>query len=417
MTAYFLIQMAARMNLSITVDLFEKKDFSELGPKGCNHCGGIISESLIQMLAMEGVVLPYSVVQRGIEAYVVHADGRRVKITAPSNETRIASVYRGSGPKGAEGITWLGFDDYMLKVVIASGGNLIRSAVNRVELRGDMPVIHTDTREYGPYDLVVGAVGMNIKSQQLFDNIVGAEKPDTLRCYISELHLGAEKVRNLLGGAMHVFIQDIEGVEFSAIVPKKEYATICLLGDIDRDNVMEFLGSDDVQALFASDPDLLAKSCNCLPTINVNGLKRPFADRVALIGDCGVTRLFKDGIGAAYRHSKALASTVVFNGVSDGDFAAHYLPALKKMRRDNNIGKFLFVLVGIINGSKLLRRAAIAMAAREQGTPGGARDMTFLMWNIFTGSAPYQEIGARCLKPQFILRYLGHVVKSLFVST
>jgi len=37
------------------VDIYESKNFQQTGPAGCNMCGGIISESLVQVLATEGM--------------------------------------------------------------------------------------------------------------------------------------------------------------------------------------------------------------------------------------------------------------------------------------------------------------------------------------------------------------------------
>ena len=64
--SYFLLGMAEAVDLRVTVDIYEPRHFTHSGPAGCNHCGGIISESLVQILATEGISLPPSVVQRGI---------------------------------------------------------------------------------------------------------------------------------------------------------------------------------------------------------------------------------------------------------------------------------------------------------------------------------------------------------------
>jgi 2-polyprenyl-6-methoxyphenol hydroxylase-like FAD-dependent oxidoreductase len=58
--SYFLLDMAARIGMDVHVDIYEPQDFSRFGPAGCNHCGGIISESLVQILATEGINLPSS---------------------------------------------------------------------------------------------------------------------------------------------------------------------------------------------------------------------------------------------------------------------------------------------------------------------------------------------------------------------
>src|SRR3972149_6769693 len=63
--AYFALTFAPRMDLDLRVGIFEPRDFTKPGPAGCNMCGGIVSESLVQLLALEGIDLPPTVVPRG----------------------------------------------------------------------------------------------------------------------------------------------------------------------------------------------------------------------------------------------------------------------------------------------------------------------------------------------------------------
>src|SRR5512139_3307879 len=46
--SYFLLEMASRVGIDLSVDMIERKSFDAAGPAGCNMCGGIISESLVQ---------------------------------------------------------------------------------------------------------------------------------------------------------------------------------------------------------------------------------------------------------------------------------------------------------------------------------------------------------------------------------
>src|SRR5512141_3277370 len=66
--SYFLFEMAERIGMELAVDIYEPRDFTKTAPQGCNMCGGIISESLVQLLATEGITLPSTVVQRGIDS-------------------------------------------------------------------------------------------------------------------------------------------------------------------------------------------------------------------------------------------------------------------------------------------------------------------------------------------------------------
>jgi len=65
--SYFLLDMTQRLGIDVGLDIYDPRDFAVIGPTGCNMCGGIISESLVQVLAAEGVNLPTTVVQRGVD--------------------------------------------------------------------------------------------------------------------------------------------------------------------------------------------------------------------------------------------------------------------------------------------------------------------------------------------------------------
>ena len=51
--SYFLLEMARDADVDVHLDIYEPRDFSQPGPAGCNMCGGIVSESLVQVLAAE----------------------------------------------------------------------------------------------------------------------------------------------------------------------------------------------------------------------------------------------------------------------------------------------------------------------------------------------------------------------------
>ncbi|MFQ5943877.1 MAG: hypothetical protein ACE5JF_10010 [Anaerolineales bacterium] len=111
--SYFLLNAAGLIGLGLHVDIYEPRDFSNTGPSGCNMCGGIISESLVQMLSSEGIILPPTIVQRGIESYMLHTDVGTVRIDTPLQEKRIGAVYRGSGPRDIKGSKWGSFDGHL----------------------------------------------------------------------------------------------------------------------------------------------------------------------------------------------------------------------------------------------------------------------------------------------------------------
>jgi flavin-dependent dehydrogenase len=213
---------------------------------------------------------------------------------------------------------------------------------------------------------------------------------------------------------MHVFLLDIPRLEFAAIIPKGDYASLVLLGeDIDNELLESFLNTPEVRDCFPPDLDLDNPSCWCSPRINTSGATQPSADRIVFIGDCGSTRLYKDGIGAAYRTAKAAATTAVFQGISAKDFEEYFWPACENIENDNRIGKVIFLVTRLIQASRFARRAVLRMTTKEQGKSGPQRRMSMVLWDMFTGSSPYRDIFVRTLQPAFWLRLIRELAFSI----
>ncbi|MHC4947891.1 MAG: NAD(P)/FAD-dependent oxidoreductase [Planctomycetota bacterium] len=409
--ACFFRRLAESLGLDAAVDIYEPKDRSCTGPSGCNHCGGIISETLVQMLALEGINLPDTVVQRGIDSYMLHMDVGSVRIRTPLREKRIAAVFRGAGPRGTTGLLGSSFDGYLQRVAEEHGATMIQERVAGLEWRDDRPVVRTKQAVSEPYDLAVVAVGVNSAFEKIIAGLgLDTEPPRTAKTYICELHLGRDAIHAHLGRSMHVFLLDLPRLEFAALIPKGDYVTLCLLGDdIDRALIQAFLDAPEVRACLPPDLDPGIPACKCSPKLNVRGATRPFSDRVVLVGDCGITRLYKDGIGAAYRTAKAAAETAVFHGVGAADFRAHYWPACRLIDSDNTIGRAIFSGTRIVQKARFMRRAILRMVDREQRGGGRRPRMSAAVWDLFTGSAPYREVLGRACHPVMAGRFLGNL--------
>lgn len=409
--SFFLLNMADAIGLDVAVDIYEPRFFTHRGPAGCNHCGGIVSESLVQMLAAEGINLPPTVVQQGIDSYVLHTDVGDVRIQSPRDEKRIAAVYRGNGPRESEPVEIAGFDRHLLDLSSGAGARVVRRMASSVDWETGRPRVTSPDGFSSVYDLLVVATGVNSQAMHLFaDDAQRFGAPKVQRTFICEFRLGAEVVQRTFGTSMHVFLLDIPRLGFAAIVPKGEFATLCLLGDdLDDQLVEDFLATAEVKCCFPGGV-VPALACHCYPQINVGAAVRPFGDRIVWIGDSGVARLYKDGIGSAYRTSKAAARTAVFHGISADDFRKHFWPACRALSLDNVIARLVFGVTHLIQRSSILRRGVVRMTAREQARPGTSGQMSSVLWDTFTGSAPYRDILVRTMKPTFPLVLAWNVI-------
>ena len=411
--AYFLLTFAERAGLDVQVDIYEPRDFTKPGPAGCNMCGGIVSESLVQSLAIDGIALPSNIVQRGIDSYVLHTDTESVKIDTPLHEKRIAALHRGGGPRDVSDLRWGGLDGHLLSLARGLGASVVPVRVSDVGWDDGRPQVRLRDRAES-YDLLAFATGVNSNGLQLVETLgVPSRRCSTTKAYITEIKLGHETIDELFGHSMHMFLIDVPRLDCAAAIPKGDYVTVCLLGrDIDKELIDAFFHSPAVRRCFAGVTAAEEGACHCGPKINIRESSVPFADRVVLLGDCGATRLYKDGIGAAYRTAKAAARTTVFSGISADDFRRHYWPVYRSIARDNRFGLLMFAVVHWIKAFSPLIAGVMAMSAREQARSAARKRMSTVLWDMFTGSAPYREIFFRTLDPRFLVGFARETVSA-----
>ena len=409
---YYALEFADRLDLNINIDIYEAKNFTRIGAGGCNHCGGIISESLVQKLSTDGIIIPAEIIQRGINTYTMHVEKGDAVIQTPSNEDRIASVFRGCGPKGCLDTSQRSFDNYLLDLCREKGARVILEKVTELERCEEGIIVKSNKSRNKEYDLVVGAVGLNKKTLNMFQGI--SEQfvpPEVTRTYISEFYLGQRKIDKYFGGSMHVFLLNLPNITFGALIPKNDYVTLVLLGkDINKETVEKFITAEEVKKCFPENFLLQdAAPCKCYPFINVQGAKQPFDDNIVLIGDSASSKLYKNGIGAAYITGRAAAKAAIFEGISKKSFEKKYLPACKSLDRDNQIGKLIFLVTRIIQRSSLLKKAVLNAVLREQNTNNSQKLLSMALWDTFTGSASYHNILKRFFHPVLLFNLIRGV--------
>lgn len=412
---YFALDFAKRLDLDITIDVYEAKDFTKIGSGGCNHCGGIISESLVQKLSADGIVLPSNIIRSGIKTYTLHVEQGKTVIKTPSDEQRIASVFRGCGPKGCLDTSPRSFDDFLLKLCEKNGANIIYEKVTKIERVNEGILIDSRSNGKKKYDLLVGAAGLNTKTLEMFASICPRFVPPKItRTYINEFYLKQDVVETFFGNSMHVFLLDLPNITFGALIPKENYVTLVLLGeDIDKDIVKAFIESKEVQECFPSNLNLEEiDHCKCYPYINIKAAKNAFADRVILIGDSSSSKLYKNGIGAAYITGRAAAKAAIFEGISSAALQKSYNKTCKDLNIDNKVGKFIFFVTKFIQKSKYLKFGLLQMVINEQNKESNKRLMSSVLWDTFTGSASYRNILVRFLNPKLLFNFIWSIIKS-----
>jgi 2-polyprenyl-6-methoxyphenol hydroxylase-like FAD-dependent oxidoreductase len=418
-SAIFLLDLAQQIDLNIEVEIFEPRDFTFTGPRGCNMCGGVISESLVQKLASQGIHLPDELLIDTIDAYTLHTDQSSVEIKAPKDEMRIACIFRGAGPKGAENqppIPWISFDNHLLELALEKGAKHIKERVTGLVKEEGLPKLTWGKDNTQTYDLVVGCLGLNSPAIQLFKDLdFGYQPPKSTKAYVTELYFGDEEVSCLLGHSMHVFILNIPGVKFIALTPKGPYATLIILGDdIDKELVNKVFHAPEMKKCLPVGWEIPVQTCHCQPHINIGAPKNPYTDRIVLVGDCSSSRLYKDGIGAAYRLAKAMAYTATTHGVSTKSFQRFFRPACRKLDWDNRLGHLIFFGDSLMRPVSFFQEAIIEVIREEQTQENVPPRLSTSLWDTFTGSSSYRNIIVRSMHPVVIFKLTWEALKKLF---
>jgi flavin-dependent dehydrogenase len=395
----FALKMARILGRELQVTIFEPRDFTATGPAGCNRCGGIISELLIQLLAVEGINLPDTVVRKGINSYRLHTAHGSVFIVTPQEEKTIATVSRGGGPRGLAVQEKESFDQFLLSQAVREGAAHERVLIDGLSLRDGRPVLSSRQRELMQADLVVGAFGVKSSSAgKLFEGLgFGYAAPSVISAAIAEIAMDPGQVAELFGNSIHLFLLPEKNIKFAAMIPKGAYVTLCILGrNVTADTAEGFLRHPVVEKVLPpSAPHTL--QCRCLPKMNVGAPAVAVADRIVMIGDAGSTRLFKDGLGAAYLMGKAAARTAVFEGVGKKQLVNGYLPVYRGIIRDNWFGRYLYAVTDVYRRHRFLTRGLLGAVRDEQERPPQDRIVSSVLWDMFTGNERYRSIFPRTL--------------------
>ncbi len=157
-----LLRLGKLNHLQLEVMIFEPRDFARPGPSGCNRCAGVLSSRLLKNLNQLGLSIPEDVVQADLQSYHIHLGDQLVRLDRPDPSRRIISVYRGGGPRKAQGDPEQSFDQYLLSQAIQRGAVRIPHKVRQV--RKDGHLVLTTVNGQFTADFVVLAIGINSRS-------------------------------------------------------------------------------------------------------------------------------------------------------------------------------------------------------------------------------------------------------------
>ncbi|HEB29876.1 MAG TPA: hypothetical protein ENI15_03235 [Spirochaetes bacterium] len=401
--------MAQRKGLNLSIVLFDWKDFTKSGPSGCNLCAGVISETLVERLKNRGMILPKEKVQQKIGGYYIQSKAGGFLLKHQLDEKRITTVFRGNGPRTSTQDRNVSFDDYLLDHLRSKGLHVIHKSVKGIELPRDpgkpVRIIYGIGKEELSLeaDLVIGAFGLSEVMMKKIKNLnFGYRPPHTVRAQNVEIPLKNDFLQEHFDNNIFAYNwSTAKRIRAAIIIPKKNYITVNMLGkrDVDKDDLLEFLN-------FLVDHKKLPKNwkwshkiCHCAPKIATTSAKKPFTNRLVIIGDASCSKYYKSGIESAFISSQ-LAVEAVFNwGISESSLKIGYFRRLNKIIvKDNYYGRILFKINDLVSRSAFLSGVMLKVVMDEEGHDRVKRMRGFL-WNMYTGNIPYKEIFLKFLNP------------------
>ncbi len=401
--AHFAKKLSQKKGIDCKITIFDGKDFLEPGPRGCNLCAGVISRRLENSLQEEGLPLPEKRILSRVKGYCLHFEQEDLVLSAAAEKKRsIATVFRGNGPRFSRFPEVVSFDDFLLSWAQDEGAEVILSPVWKIQLperaqeKATIVFGKKKALDHLEADLVVGAFGVNTFLIGEVEKMgFGYRAPKTLTTFQAEFKLGLEKIKKSYQDLIHVYLSPSRVFRYATAVPKGDYLTVTVVGkkDISPAVLREFFIS---HPLGRSIPRF-SLSCCCYPRIVVSSARKPFADRIVLIGDASFSRHYKNGIESAFLTAQLAARAAFEVGIdADSLFKAYYRPAVHLIGQDNLYGRILFRMNDVVSSIPLFVRSHISLA-KSQESPRAAQQLRRILWDMFTGDAPYRDIYRRVL--------------------
>ena len=423
------LRRARELGQTLDLTILERKAevgfYQPLGSRsweGCTYCAGGISPRLADALKENGISLPEEIIEGRASEVIVHGDWKNLELAVPEGRT-MYSAFRGSRPHQRPN-RYANLDSFLLSLAEQEGARVLaadfrdirRSSSGRPVVSYRVTTAEEDSE--AEVDLVVVAAGVNRKpgmdlgSDPVFAALAkvmpGLRPPKVRKAVIACMQAPEDGLRAMEGEVHFAQHGSKElAIEMCSLIPKGDWMTVVLMGkSIDRAGPSQYLQiARDYMAL----PHIarllprgarLQIGCTCAPSMVVGAARHPLADRIALVGDMAVSRLYKDGIFSAFATSSALAECILTEGVDRGSLTRRYLPVVKGFDADNRSGRIVFLLSRVVFSRPLLSRIVYQALVTERKTkPAQRRRLTEALWDMASGDSSYRHILRAMLHP------------------
>ncbi|MCJ7681975.1 MAG: hypothetical protein MUP70_14690, partial [Candidatus Aminicenantes bacterium] len=430
---------AKRTGRAVDIRIIERKrdtgsdeGFSPLVCRdGCNYCAGGLSPVLTRSLENIGISIPDEIISGRIKTLTVNGHWKNIELQVPQG-SRMYSVFRGSRPRGRDN-KYINFDSFLLDRALQAGVEIINAGVYDIRYDKDgRPEVFfrssrggVTTKDSITADFLVIAAGVNqvpggdsrrFPLLNPIRNLIPQFRPPlTRKALICEVELDSDTEAYLDGDIYFIQYASKElKIEMSSLLPKKKHATIVLLGrSVDRSGpadipfiIKSYLELPQIKRIMPRGLDNLPV-CICSPNMTVGLARMPYGDRVAVIGDLAVSRLYKDGIYSSFIMAESLAAALFQRGLDRSSLRKGYLPIIRKIRADNSFGAAIFFLNRFFFSNPTLSRILYqAVLSERKKRYYRKRKLEKILWAIASGEGSYARTFASMFQPATVASIL-----------
>ncbi len=393
--AFHLLLHSEQASLDITVTIIDKKvvKHPENEPcrlEGCNYCAGIISPRLNSALIKSGISLPRELICEEFSHIWIHGRWKNFPLKLPRQQ-HMFSLFRGSlPPDRQQGMD--GLDGFLIDQARNRGAAVMPGEVTDIHysaLKKPCVTVADDSGKETTVeaDFVAIATGINpfqgntrehnpvFKS---FKRINPGFSPPKIRpALIFELKPGRAYLKKYMNQEIYFFVSGSKKMRLDhiSLVPKGDYLTVALVGDhIDdasfprdtRDIIHAFLALPHCRTIL---PHITLQNtpvaCSCTPYMATAPAKGPICDRIAVLGDALGSRLYRDGLYAAFVSAEALAESVIYKGVDRKSLAGGYDGVIHWLKTDSMYAERVIGCIRTVLKSPFLSRILYQTLATE----------------------------------------------------
>jgi len=422
--AHFALGLAKKRGQKINIIILGGRNYFQKAAIGCNRCLAVLSENLVEKMELAGVALPETRVGQKINGYYFQTKERGVALhhPEPARKPEIVTVLRGNGTHCSELTDNAGYDDFLLRYAASQGGTVISAAVEEIELpenpqdRVNIVYVESGVRKKIAADLVVGAFGLDTALiKRIIGKDFGYREPPSVRSCNAALCLGHSYIQERFRNTIHVFAPGIKPIASGVFIPNGNYVTVSLIGkeDITKTHLLAFLNHPRVRDLLPRGWTLPEDICICFPRMPVNHAERPYTNRLVIIGDAGMSGVYRSGIESAFDTARLAASAAFEHGISSEDFRkGYYNPALKLLAQAYFYGNLISRIHNYTTSGMQLVNVQFDHLEKRRND-WSALQINGILWDIVTGNTCYKDIFMRMINPRLHVAMLPYVLAAL----